>query len=82
MELKAFIVAVVNEQVRDWISELSLIKYECYPHPDFIVDVAATKFINGELSELLTLINANTDDNYSMHELLNCQYVHIRLPSA
>ncbi len=79
MEQKAFIDAVVNGQVRDWIHDLSLIKYECYPHPDFLVDVQATKEINGELDELLKLINANCDDTYTIHELNNSHYVHVKL---
>ncbi|BEI26574.1 hypothetical protein [Vibrio fluvialis] len=75
MELKAFIVADVNEMVRDWIGELSLIKFESQTSPDFIVDIQATKAMNGNLNELLTLVNANTSDSYCMHELINCQYM-------
>ncbi|BBM67880.1 hypothetical protein VA249_45260 (plasmid) [Vibrio alfacsensis] len=79
MELKAFIIAEVNEQVRDWIDELSLFKYERYPWPDFLVDIDATKEMNGQLEELLTLINANCEERYTYQELTNCQYVHVKI---
>lgn len=73
-----FIEAKVNELVRDWIyDDLSLIKYECYPHPDFLVDVQSTNEMNGCLEELLTLLNANCEQSYTYQELINCQYVHV-----
>ncbi|AUI88853.1 hypothetical protein BS333_20995 (plasmid) [Vibrio azureus] len=79
MELNFFIIANVNNIVRDWIAELSLLKYTNDSCSGFLVDVNATKEINGDLDELLTLINANSTDSYTLNELDNCQYVHVKV---
>jgi hypothetical protein len=77
MQLKPILHVPVNELVFDWMSELSLIKYTNYPHPDFLVDVKASLTMNGEMDELIKLINANVDSPYSTQEIHNCTYVHI-----
>lgn len=77
MEIKVFLTAKVNEEVFDLVSELSLIKYSNYPHPVFLVDIQATRKMNGQLDELLSLINVNNSDCYTADELLNSQYVHV-----
>ncbi|AXT74195.1 MULTISPECIES: hypothetical protein [Vibrio] len=79
MELNFFIIANVNNMVRDWIDELRLFKYTNDSCSDFLVDVIATKEMNGELDELLTLINANCTESYTLNELDNCQYVHVHV---
>ncbi|HBC3492172.1 TPA: hypothetical protein KDY92_004255 [Vibrio alginolyticus] len=79
MELNFFIIANVNNMVRDWIDELRLFKYTNDFCSDFLVDVIATKEMNGELDELLTLINANCTESYTLNELDNCQYVHVHV---
>lgn len=80
MIAKIIIEAPVNEMVRDWIDELGgLIKYTNYPYPDFLIDIQASKEMSGGLDELLTIINANCSDTYTMSELLSSQYVHVFL---
>lgn len=81
MIAKIIIEAPVNESVRDLIDELGgLIKYINYPHPDFLIDIQASKEISGGLDELHEVINANCDKSYTMTELLSSQYVHVLIP--
>ncbi|NOJ25192.1 hypothetical protein [Vibrio coralliilyticus] len=78
ISLQAIIEAEVNTQVRDWIDKLRLIKYTNYPYTNFLVDVKSTKEVNGDLEELLTLINANCDSTCTFQELVNSQYVFVK----
>lgn len=72
-----------DEIVLDWMRETPVVKYEKYSHPDFIVDIDATKVFehwgSDHLEDFITLFRANCSFDITDEEIRSYNYVHVKL---
>jgi hypothetical protein len=77
------LVGEFNETTIDWLRESGVIKYTKSNEPDFFIDLDATKeiaeWVGSDLNEFTTLFRCNCGFEITEEEILQHQYVHVKL---